>query len=94
MQAITPQGYEVKLYAHREFVDTLPNEATYKRYPFLRDLVTNENFDTDTILFYNFPKSIYAPYGLNKLKGELKLAYLGWEESIYPERQRFCRQSV
>lgn len=86
MQAIAFKGYEVKLYANREFVDTLPNEAIYKRYPFLRDLVTNENFDTDTILFYNFPKSIYAPYGLNKLKGEVKIAYLGWEESIYPER--------
>lgn len=86
MQAIAPEGNEVKLYANSEFVDTLPNENTYKRYPFLKDLVTKDNFDSDTILFYNFPKSIYAPYGLNKLKGEVKIAYLGWEESIYPDR--------
>jgi glycosyltransferase involved in cell wall biosynthesis len=86
MQANAPEGYEVKLYANSEFVDVLPNEASLKRYPFLKDLIVKDNLDSDIILFYNFPKSIYAPYGLNKLKGQVKIAYLGWEESVYPDR--------
>ena len=86
MSKSAPAGYEVKLYANESFIDKLPSANELKRYPFLQQLTTTENLADDIILFYNFPKSIYAPYNLNKLQGSVKLAYLGWEESIYPDR--------
>lgn len=79
--------YEVKLYSNPEFIDRLPNNSTFSKYPFLKSLITTENREDDIVIFYNFPKSIYANYGLSKLKGRLKIAYLAWEESIYPEKR-------
>lgn len=86
LSKITHGKYEVKLYSNPEFTDKLPDKNTYAKYPFLRTLTTDKNFDDDIVIFYNFPKSIFSNYGLTKLKGSVKIGYIAWEESIYPEK--------
>lgn len=76
--------YEVKFYANEKYTDRLACSDDISRYPFLKGMESKDNQDSDIILFYNFPKSIYANYDLASLKGSLKIGYLGWEESLYP----------
>lgn len=77
---------EVKLWADANHCDRLPAKAEYKKYPFLKDLYHPEIGNPDVIIYNNFPKSQYASYGLDKLPGKIKLAYLAWEETIFPKR--------
>lgn len=77
---------KVKLWADNDNSDRLPEKQEYDRYPFLKDLFSSELGNPDVVIYNNFPKSQYAPYGFDKLPGKIKLAYLAWEESIFPKR--------
>jgi len=78
--------YNIKLWGEPETIDRMPNSADFKRYPLLSNLFTKERPIDDITIFNNFPKSVYAKYGLAELPGIIKIGYFAWEESVYPIR--------
>lgn len=78
--------YEIKLWGEPESIDRMPNNGDIKRYPALEKLISKERPVDDITIFNNFPKSVYANYGLEALPGIIKLGYFAWEESIFPKK--------
>ncbi|MCA9382767.1 glycosyltransferase [Candidatus Dojkabacteria bacterium] len=77
--------YQVRFWRSEEFTDRLPNNNDLKKYPWLTGLEDSDQ-NPDVYIFNNFPKSINSPYELAKFKGNNKIAYLAWEETIMPKR--------
>jgi len=78
--------YNIRLWGDAHSIDKLPSATEYKRYPVLRKLYNSEVPVNDITIFNNFPKSVYANYGLAEMPGVIKIGWFAWEESIYPER--------
>lgn len=77
--------YEVELWADEIFADRLPTQSDYKKYPKLKEFY-KPNSERARIAIYNsFPKGSNLPHGLEKIDAEIKLAYVAWEESVYPK---------
>ncbi|MDQ7021573.1 MAG: glycosyltransferase [Candidatus Dojkabacteria bacterium] len=80
--------YEVKLYREKDKIDRWPSDNDLKEHPEINELWAREfnEIENSNIIIYNdFPKAGYTKHGLKDLPGEIKLMYLAWEESVYPE---------
>ncbi|MEI7579796.1 MAG: glycosyltransferase [bacterium] len=78
-------AYHVSLATNLAQTSKLPTANDLKTYPVLAELYS-EKETTDILIYNNFPKSLELPYGFKDFKAQLKLAYLAWEESIFPEK--------
>lgn len=78
--------YAVSVFSNTEFGDREIREDDLKKYPEFKELSADIEGQPDITIFNNFPRNPNDLYGLAKLRGGVKLAYLAWEESIYPKR--------
>ena len=65
--------YNIRLWGDAHSIDKLPSATEYKRYPVLRKLYNSEVPVNDITIFNNFPKSVYANYGLAEMPGVIKI---------------------
>lgn len=77
--------FEISLWADQFFADKLPASSDYERYPDLKTLYTQTKQSADIAIFNSFPKSPHDDYGLEQINAPIKLAYLAWEETIFPK---------
>jgi glycosyltransferase involved in cell wall biosynthesis len=92
--ALTESEPESKIgvWGTAETIDRLPGTEEYRRYPFLKELFKNgselagQPGGADVVIYNNFPKNSSGKLGLAELPGKVKLAFLAWEESVYPQR--------
>lgn len=76
--------YDISLYASRETIDYYPTNSDLEKKPELKKFF-KENESNDVVIYDNFPKSVTNLHGLAELNGKVKMAYIAWEESIYPK---------
>src|SRR3989304_10414243 len=77
-------GFDVKIRANAAEIDRLPTASDYRHYPELKNLYEVSTNKADTVIFNNFPKNTGGDFGLKNLHADTRLAYLAWEESIFP----------
>ncbi|HLD04068.1 MAG TPA: glycosyltransferase [Candidatus Dojkabacteria bacterium] len=77
---------DIRFYADEKFADRLPNKHDLKKYPQLAELQTKTLVDSSYAIFNNFPKSTSIGYGLDKIFVPVRVGYLAWEESKFPEK--------
>ncbi len=77
--------YKVNLWCDPMAIDRLPSEKELQENTKLDKLVLRSKIQTDIAIYNNFPKSIEFPHGLKDLPAKVKIGYLAWEETVYPE---------
>lgn len=77
--------YKITLYAGEEDTDRKVNKKDFERYPELKKLVSEEKSHSEVAIYNNFPKSFPQSFGLEKIDADVKLVYLAWEETGFPE---------
>lgn len=76
---------DVKIYCDPKTIDYLPSENELNKFPELKPLVGQFSELADFVIYNNFPKTQNSLHGLANLPGKIKLAYLAWEESVFPK---------
>jgi glycosyltransferase involved in cell wall biosynthesis len=61
------------------------NEDSLQNYPYLQNLQSQGDIQSDFVIYNSFPKGGIVEHGLANLPGKIKMAYFAWEETVYPE---------
>lgn len=77
--------FSISLYGDKDKIDYYPSESELEKKLDLKRLFKN-NPENDVVIYNNFPKSGTSLHDLESLPGKTKLAYIAWEESIYPKQ--------
>lgn len=78
-------NYTAYFSANPETVDYYPSEKDLATKPDIKNLFKPYGFESDVVIYNNYPKTITSLNGLDQLPGKLKLMFLSWEESTYPK---------
>jgi glycosyltransferase involved in cell wall biosynthesis len=78
--------FDSYLWADANTSDRLPTSDDYRKYPELKKLFRPTQKHSDIVIFDNFPKDPGGELGLKNLDADTKLAYLAWEESLFPAK--------
>lgn len=77
--------FKVSLYCDPDKIDWLPTKEDLEKLPDIKNLVSFNKNNTDIAIYNNFPKTTSTLHGLKDLNATIKLGYLAWEDSVYPE---------
>ncbi len=77
--------FEVKVGCRPDEIDYFPTSIELPKRDDLKDLVELELGSYDIVIFNNFPKTVNNALGLKNLPGKIKIPFLAWEDSIYPQ---------
>jgi glycosyltransferase involved in cell wall biosynthesis len=88
LQNLYPQA-EIGFVNDSKSVDRQIKSEDFKKYPQFNNCKIYSDYpndgSVDLLIYNNFPRSIYEQYGLIDYQAKLKVAYLAWEESVFPE---------
>lgn len=78
--------YTPRIWVSDADTDKVATKEDLVTYNGLSEIVaSSEPANADIVIFNNFPKDPNADYGLANLPGKLKLMYMAWEETVFPE---------
>lgn len=80
------KDYKISLWGDESTVDRLPKASDFKKYPQLRDLYQEKKTKPKIAIVNTFPKSFPHSFGLEGIDADIKIAYLAWEESGFPQK--------
>jgi len=66
-------------------VDREVVEADKEKFPFITKLLSKAPNEPDVVIYNNYPKGGHVLHGFKDFPGKLKIMYIAWEESVYPE---------
>jgi len=78
--------YKISLWADSHTTDRLPKSSDYKKYPQLKELFIEKKHHSEIAIINTFPKTFPHSFGLEKIDADIKIAYLAWEESAFPQK--------
>lgn len=78
--------YDLKLWGDHNVADRLPTKDDFTRYPFLKDMYTEQKGHSEIAIINTFPKTFPHSFDLDKVDADIKIGYLAWEESIFPHK--------
>jgi glycosyltransferase involved in cell wall biosynthesis len=82
----TSKKYGVQIWKEPSFaIDKVATAEDLKKLPWLKEMLTNDISDIDTIIVDSYPKSPQDPYGFAACPGKTKLLNIAWEETVFPE---------
>lgn len=77
--------WRVEVVSNHKFAERDPDAADLKAFPELSKLLVDE-IDPEAIVIYNnFPRDPNGPYGISAIEAKLKIVYLAWESSLFPQ---------
>lgn len=85
LSKIQPDDYKVSVYCDPDRNDYNPTPEELAKFPELKKLVDSATQNPNIVIYDNFPKNLGTLHGFAEMPGDIKLAYVAWEESIYPE---------
>lgn len=77
--------YKITLYADENSTDKMPGTKEFQKYPELKKLFSGEKSHSRIAIYNNFPKSFPHSFELEKIDADIKLVFLAWEETGFPE---------
>lgn len=93
--AKTQSEYEIKVISRHPYAERDPDERDLKAYPELTKLFAQEIDPEGIVIYNNFPKDPAGLHGLADIPAALKLVYLAWETSAFPQHwvEEFNREA-
>ncbi len=86
-EAMSEEGtFDTYLWGDEGTTDRLPNSDDLRKYPKLKKLFQPERKHSDIAIYNNFPKDPSGEFGTASLNADTRMAYLAWEESVFPPR--------
>jgi glycosyltransferase involved in cell wall biosynthesis len=84
--AAVVNDYEVKVVSDSRYAERDPSSQDWGNYPEVAKLQQSEIDPAGIVIFNNFPKDPNGDYGIKQIDAALKLVYIAWEESQFPEK--------
>ena len=85
LSKVDPSNFTASLYCDPERIDYNPSPEELAASPELKKLVEAKGDNPHVVIYNNFPKNFGSLHGFEEMPGEIKLMYIAWEESVYPE---------
>lgn len=85
LSKVDPENFSASLHCDPERIDYKPTQEELAASPELKKLVDAASSNPHVVIYNNFPKNFGSLHGFEEMAGEIKLMYIAWEESVYPE---------
>ncbi len=77
--------FDVKLFQTKERIDKWPDDEDFAKHPYLKSLWQQNASHADVAIYNDYPKGGHTHHGFKTIDSDIKLMYLAWEESVYPD---------
>lgn len=78
-------NYKTFVSGNPDTIDYYPSESDLNKNQEIKNIFKPYGFQSDIVIYNNFPKTITSLNGLDNLPGKIKLMHISWEESVYPK---------